>query len=203
MDKLLGYLDSLPNYLVYVALGLSSFVENLFPPVPGDTIVVFGAFLVGIGKLNLFWAYFSTTLGSLSGFMSLFWIGRYLGRRFFIERDYRFIKAKDIIKAEEWFRKYGYFLIGLNRFIPAIRSVISVAGGISGLSGTKVSILALLSCAVWNIIWTVLGYALGSNWEAFKAKMSAIMMRYNITILVLFCLFVVFLIIRRQYKSKK
>jgi membrane protein DedA with SNARE-associated domain len=203
MEIILEYLDSLPDYLIYVVMGVSAFVENLFPPIPGDTIVVFGAFLVGIGRLDLFWVYFSTTIGSLSGFMSLFWIGRYLGRRFFIERDYRFIKAKDIIKAEEWFRKYGYFLIVLNRFIPAIRSVISVAGGISGLSGTKVSILALLSCAGWNSIWTVLGYALGSNWEAFKTKMSAIMMRYNITILVFFCLFVLFLIIRRQYKRKK
>jgi membrane protein DedA with SNARE-associated domain len=203
MEIFLEYLDSLPDYLVYVSLGLSSFVENLFPPVPGDTIIVFGAFLVGIGRLDLFWVYFSTTLGSLSGFMSLFWIGRYLGRRFFIERDYRFIKAKDIIKAEEWFRKYGYFLIVLNRFIPAIRSVISVAGGISGLSGPKVSVLALLSCAVWNIIWTLLGYALGSNWDAFKTRMSAIMMRYNIAILVLFCMFVLFIIIRRQYKRKK
>ena len=186
-----------------MSLGLSAFVENLFPPIPGDTIIIFGAFLVGIGRLNLFWVYFSTTLGSLSGFMSLFWIGRYLGRRFFIERDYRFIKAENIIKAEDWFRKYGYFLIVLNRFIPAIRSVISVAGGISGLSGTKVSILALMSCAVWNIIWTLLGYALGSNWEAFKTSMSAIMMRYNIAILVLFCLFVLFIIIRRQFKRKK
>jgi len=203
MEIFLEYLDSLPDYLVYVSLGLSAFVENIFPPIPGDTIIVFGAFLVGIGRLNLFWVYFSTTLGSLSGFMSLFWIGRYLGRRFFIERDYRFIKAKDIIRAEDWFRKYGYFLIVLNRFIPAIRSVISVAVGISGLSGTKVSILALVSCAVWNILWTLLGYALGSNWEAFKTSMSAIMMRYNITILFFFCLFIIFIIIRRQYKRKK
>jgi membrane protein DedA with SNARE-associated domain len=203
MEIFLEYLDSLPDYLVYVSLGLSAFVENIFPPIPGDTIIVFGAFLVGIGRLNLFWVYFSTTLGSLSGFMSLFWIGRYLGRRFFIERDYRFIKAKDIIRAEDWFRKYGYFLIVLNRFIPAIRSVISVAVGISGLSGIKVSILALVSCAVWNILWTLLGYALGSNWEAFKTSMSAIMMRYNITILFFFCLFIIFIIIRRQYKRKK
>jgi len=203
MDIFLEYLDSLPDYLIYVLLGLSAFVENIFPPIPGDTIIVFGAFLVGIGRLDLFWVYFSTTLGSLSGFMSLFWVGRYLGRRFFIERDYRFIKAKDIIRAEDWFRKYGYFLIVLNRFIPAIRSVISVAVGISGLSGTKVSILALMSCAVWNIIWTLLGYALGSNWEAFKTSMSTIMMRYNITILFFFCVFILFIIIRRQYKRKK
>jgi len=203
MEIFLEYLDSLPDYLIYVLLGLSAFVENIFPPIPGDTIIVFGAFLVGIGRLDLFWVYFSTTLGSLSGFMSLFWVGRYLGRRFFIERDYRFIKAKDIIRAEDWFRKYGYFLIVLNRFIPAIRSVISVAVGISGLSGTKVSILALMSCAVWNIIWTLLGYALGSNWEAFKTSMSTIMMRYNITILFFFCVFILFIIIRRQYKRKK
>lgn len=203
MDVFINYLKSLPDYLIYIFLGLSAFVENVFPPIPGDTITAFGAFLVGIGRLNFFGVYISTTLGSLLGFMSLFWIGGYLGRRFFIEKDYRFFSAKDIVKAEGWFRKYGYFLIALNRFFPGIRSVISIAGGISGLNVTRVIILALLSCGVWNILWIMLGYMLGTNWDTFEAKMSGILVRYNMTILVLFVLFISIIIIRKKYRRKK
>jgi len=102
IETFLEYLQTLPDELVYILLGLSAFVENIFPPIPGDTITAFGALLVGIGKLSFFWVYFSTTLGSLLGFLFLFWVGRYLGRRFFVKKNYRFLKANDMIKAEEW-----------------------------------------------------------------------------------------------------
>lgn len=203
MNEFLNYLHSLPDDLIYLFLGLSAFVENVFPPIPGDTIMAFGAFLVGIGRLDFLWVFISTTLGSLLGFMSLFWIGGYLGRHFFIEKDYRFFKAKDIIKAEDWFRKYGYFLIALNRFFPGIRSVISIAGGISGLKVTGVMFLALISCGVWNILWIMLGYILGTKWEAFEAKMSGILVKYNVAILIVFGLTIAMIIIRKKCRGKR
>ena len=117
--------------------------------------------------------------------MFLFWIGSLLGRRFFIERDYRFFKARDIVRAEEWFRKYGYFLILLNRFFPGIRSVISIAGGISQLRVLRVTLLALISASIWNLIWIALGYSIGTNWDVVKEKMAQLMFNYNLTILIL------------------
>ena len=202
-ESFLNYLNTLPDIHIYLLLGLSAYVENVFPPIPGDTITAFGAFLVGIGKLNFFGVYISTTLGSLLGFMSLFWVGSYLGRRFFLEKDYRFFKTKDIIKAEEWFRKYGYFLVAFNRFLPGVRSVISVAGGISRLKAIQVALLALLSCGVWNLVWIFAGYVLGSHWESVRSGVSAIMVRYNITILILFCLVIVGYIIRKRFRKVK
>lgn len=203
VDTFLNYLYSLPDHFIYLLLGVSAFVENICPPIPGDTITAFGAFLVGVGRLDFYGVYVSTTLGSLLGFMSLFWIGSYLGRRFFIERDYRFFKAEDIIKTEEWYRKYGYFLIAFNRFLPGIRSVISVAGGISRLKPIWVAILALLSCAVWNLIWIFMGYVLGTNWETVKTKMSAIMVRYNIAVIVFLALVVLILIMRKKLRRER
>ena len=145
LDKLLDFISSLPDSLIYISLGLSAFVENIFPPIPGDTVTAFGAFLVGAKRLHFLGVYMSTTVGSLSGFMFLFWVGGLLGRRFFVEKDYWFFKAKDIVRAEEWFRRFGYVLVLLNRFFPGIRSVISIAGGISGLRVLVVALLALIS----------------------------------------------------------
>jgi len=203
MEAFIHYLQSLPNTLIYVSLGLSAFVENVFPPAPGDTITAFGAFLVGIGRLDFFWVCFSTTLGSLLGFMALFLIGSYLGKRYFIQRDFRFFKANDILKAEEWFRRYGYLLVLLNRFLPGVRSVISVSGGISGLKATPVALLALISSAVWNSIWILLGFVLGSNWELFKSNISSLMRNYSLIILGFFLLFILFLVLMRYYRRKR
>ena len=198
----LNYLHSLPDALIYLLLGLSAYVENIFPPIPGDTITAFGAFLVGIGRLDFFGVYVCTTLGSLLGFMTLFWLGLYLGRRFFMEKDYRFFKAKDIVKAEAWYRKYGYLLVAFNRFLPGIRSVISLAGGLSRLRIMTVALLAFLSCAVWNLIWILMGYMLGTNWEVFEARITAILTRYNIIVLVLFTLVIVFFVVRKKYRKE-
>ena len=201
-ETFLNYLHSLPDALIYLLLGLSAYVENIFPPIPGDTITAFGAFLVGIGRLDFFGVYICTTLGSLLGFMTLFWLGLYMGRRFFLEKDYRFFKAKDIVRAEAWYRKYGYLLVAFNRFLPGIRSVISLAGGLSRLKVMSVALLALLSCAVWNLIWILLGYVLGTNWEVFEARITAILTGYNIVVLALFALVIIFFVIRRKYRKE-
>jgi len=196
LDAFLNFLNSLPDYLIYLLLGLSAFVENVFPPVPGDTVTAFGAFLVGTHKLNFFGVYLATTLGSLAGFMSLFWIGTFLGRRFFLERDFLFFKAEKIIRAEEWFRRFGYLIILFNRFFPGIRSVISIAAGITKLRPLSVAFLALVSCSLWNLIWIVSGYMLGSNWTIVRDRLDLIMARYNLTVFIITGLIVLFLVLK-------
>jgi membrane protein DedA with SNARE-associated domain len=203
LDGFLALLNSLPDSLIYLILGLSAFVENVFPPIPGDTITAFGAFLVGTKRLHFFGVYVSTTLGSLFGFMFLFWVGRSLGRRFFVERDYRFFRAQDILRAETWFHRYGYYLILLNRFFPGIRSVISIVGGMSKLKMLKAAVLALVSACAWNLIWISLGYVLGSNWEIVKDKMAHILFRYNVAIFTLMGLVILVFLAKKMMSKRK
>ncbi len=206
LDRFFRLFDTLPDALLYFLLGLSAFVENIFPPIPGDTITAFGAFLVGTGRLSFMGVYVSTTLGSLAGFMTLFWIGALLGRKYFIEKDYRLFSADSIVQAEKWFRKYGYFLILLNRFFPGIRSIISLAGGISSLGTLRVSLLALISAGVWNLIWIAVGYSLGNNWEMVEERMGRLLFEYNISFFALLSVVALVLllrIIRKRRRAKK
>ena len=203
LDRFFNLLDTLPNSLLYILLGLSAFVENIFPPIPGDTITAFGAFLVGTHRLDFMGVYLSTTLGSLAGFMSLFWIGNLLGRKFFIDKDYRLFSAQNILQAEHWFRRYGYFLILFNRFFPGVRSIISLAGGISRLGVFRVALLALVSAGAWNLIWIAIGYSLGNNWETVKGKMGHILFQYNFAFLILAALVVLIFLFRMLRKKRK
>ena len=203
LNAFLEWVSALPGPLIYGILGLSAFIENIFPPVPGDTVTAFGAFLVGAKHLSFAGVYVSTTLGSLLGFMCLFWIGRLLGRRFFMEEDLWVFKAEDLVRAEAWFKKYGYFLVLMNRFLPGIRSVISVSGGISNLRAWRVGLLALVSASAWNLIWIVLGYVLGNNWAKAKDHLSHIMGRYNAAVLALLGLCVLYVVFRWWMKKRK
>jgi membrane protein DedA with SNARE-associated domain len=203
LDRFFDLLETLPDLLLYLALGLSAFVENVFPPIPGDTITAFGAFLVGTGRLAFLGVYLSTVLGSVLGFLCLFWLGRVFGRRFFIERDSRFYKARDIIRAEEWFFRHGYLLILLNRYLPGIRSVISIVGGISGLHALKVLWLAMISAGTWNLIWIWAGFMLGSNWEIVSRRMTYVLGRYNMAVFCLLGFLGLYLLVRRALRKRR
>ncbi len=180
LDKLLEILLPQSDLFLYIFLFLSAIVENLFPPIPGDTITAFGAFLVGTGRLNYALVFISTSAGSVIGFMLLFYLGRYLEREFFLQKDYKYFSVQSIIAAEKWFDKYGFLVILGNRFLPGVRSVISIVSGISNLSPIKVFSLALISSAVWNFIWIQAGFMLGNNWDVVKKNFAAILSKYNL-----------------------
>ncbi|MFO7461118.1 MAG: DedA family protein [Desulfatiglandales bacterium] len=201
MEKLLDTIADLPDLLVYFILAVSAFVENLVPPIPGDTITAFGAFLDGTGRLSFFGVFLSTTVGSLLGFLTLFWGSRYLGRRFFFQKDYRFFRAKDILRAEAWFIRYGYLLIALNRFLPGVRSAVSLAAGFSGLKPAWVAPLALLSCALWNLVWILGGQTLGTHWELVQSRFSTLMWRYNLMVGIFLALFLFVWLVRKRARN--
>ena len=200
MEYLLDHLEKLPAFLIYLVLGLGAFLENIFPPAPGDMIVAFGAFLVGTERLGFVGVFLSTTMGSLLGFMVLFWLGGYLGRRFFIEQDFFFFKKENIIRTGNWFKKYRYFIVTFNRFFPGVRSVISIACGIYKLDRIKVFFLAFLSASVWNLIWMAIGYTLGSNWEMVEKELKTIFARYNFVVLSLLVVLLLYVLLRKNKK---
>lgn len=177
-----NFIANLPQneFVLYLLLFVSAVLENLIPPVPGDTITVLGAFFVGKGILSFPVVYAVTTLGSTCGFMILFYIGYFLEREFFMKLDFPLFSAKSIVSAEKWFEKYGYYVVLGNRFIPGIRSVVSLAAGITILRPQRVFLFALASAATWNFIWIYIGYTLGNNWEQVREKFTVIIGSYNI-----------------------
>ncbi|MBN2159125.1 MAG: DedA family protein [Spirochaetes bacterium] len=181
LNEIIASLMPRSDTILYLFLFLSALVENLVPPIPGDTILAFGAFLVGTGRLNYLLVYISTTTGSVAGFLLLVLVGRLLEREFFMKKNYRFFSAQSIASAEQWFSKYGYFVILVNRFLPGIRSVISLVSGIARLNLVYIFFLALASASVWNLIWIQAGYLLGNNWDLVKEKIGGIIKTYNIT----------------------
>ncbi|MDY6934392.1 MAG: DedA family protein [Spirochaetota bacterium] len=202
LNRILEFILPANDLIIYLFLFLSAIIENLFPPIPGDTITVFGAFLVGTGRLDYLLVYLTTTIGSVIGFMILFIIGKSIGRDYFHNKDYKFFSEKNINAAEGWFLKYGYLVVLGNRFLPGIRSVISIVSGFSKLKTIKVSLYALISSSIWNLIWIHTGFLLGDNWEIVRGKIGKILNNYNIviTIFIIIIIIVIILIYKRRNK---
>jgi membrane protein DedA with SNARE-associated domain len=166
LDSLTDFFVTLSPGWLFLALFVSSYIENIVPPIPGDTVTVFAAYLVGRSQARLAEVLLSTTAGSIAGFMTLYALGRRLGPDYFVRRNYRLLPAEKFKKTGEWFRRYGLWVVLLNRFFSGIRSIISVVTGIYRLPWPHVLALSGIGCAVWNGLLIFAGYELGSNWKA-------------------------------------
>ncbi len=162
------FTEQVAQYGIWWAYGflfLSAIVENLFPPVPGDTVTLLGAYFVGRGQLDFIGVLVSTTLGSVVGFMALFMIAYKLEWAWFEKRNWKWMQRSQIEKVESWFQKYGYGIILANRFLSGVRSVISISAGLSKLNIGLVILYATISAAIWNAIIIYAGAFIGESWE--------------------------------------
>lgn len=175
LDALLGIIEQAPPLLVYITIFLASYIENIFPPIPGDTILIFGAYLVGRGNLPFSVALITTLFGSVLGFMTLYGVGLKFGRGVMYSKQQTWFSPQSLKRVEQLFERWGYGVVLINRFMAGLRSVIGLFAGIGKLSVWKVIVLAFLSSLFWNgtLIW--LGSSIGENWELIGTYLK----RYN------------------------
>ena len=197
-EQLIDALNRLPNGYIYFFLFINAFTEYLFPPFPGDAIMIFGAYLVGTGKLNLLAVYWVSTLGSLTGFLVLFSFGKQYGRDFFLRKNYRFLSREMIVRIEEWFQRYGVGLIAANRFFSGVRSAIALFAGIANMNVRVAALAALTSSMLWNALLMSGGYLLGKNWSF----VLSILKRYNQAILALLVLLLLCYLWKRRPRKR-
>ncbi|WP_456408530.1 DedA family protein [Caldithrix abyssi] len=200
LESLSEFFNQLNPWLAYTLLFVSAFVENVFPPIPGDTVTVIGAYLVSTGKLHFWGVYVSTTLGSVVGFFAMYVIGLRVGTRILESKLLqKFFSVEKSDKVKAWFAKYGYWVIAANRFLSGTRSVISLFAGFFALRWLPVVLLSLLSAAVWNGLLIYGGYLLGVNWE----KIVYLIHQYNKFVLIISVLVIILVILLRVVRRRK
>lgn len=197
MEGILDFISGTNLFWIYTFLFFGSYVENLLPPVPGDTVVVFGAYLVGIGTLRFDLALLTTTLGSIAGFMTMYGIGVIFGRKIVDSARWSFFSSREFEKIESWFEKYGYKIVAANRFFSGARALVSLFAGVAKLNIKKVFTLALVSCILWNTILVYAGSKVGENWES----ITDIISKYNIVMIAILASLLI-IVSYRWYKRK-
>jgi len=162
-EDILNTISGFTPFWIYVTLFIFAFIENVFPPSPSDLVVVVGGSLVSTGVISFIPTLILTTIGSMIGFMVLFYFGSTVDKKIIHSGKFKYIPVDAIEKVEGWFKKYGYWVIAVNRFFPGTRSVISFFSGMSMLNVRKTVILASISALLWNAIIIYLGYVFGNN----------------------------------------
>ena len=194
----------------YIGVFLLIAIENIFPPIPSEVILVFGGFMTTYTSLNIPIMIVAATLGSLLGAIVLYYIGKIFNK----ERLKRIIsgkigkvlrlKASDIEKADKWFDTKGNKTVFFCRFIPIVRSLISIPAGMSEMPMQKFLIYTILGSLIWNTVLIVVGSIVGDKWETIVGYLDNFS---NVILIILVIIFVVamyyWFVIRKKKQNKK
>jgi membrane protein DedA with SNARE-associated domain len=189
------------SIFAYVILFFSALIENVFPPIPGDTVTLIGAYFVGRGTLSFGGVLAATSLGSVAGFMLLYYAAVYFRGFILDESRNKWIDSSKIERVNKLFAKYGYGIILANRFLSGIRSMISISAGIANLNTVYVAVFATISALVWNGIIIYLGAFIGRSWQEIQQFINT----YNKIVVSLLIVIAIFFIVKwaiKRYKRK-
>ena len=200
------FVISIMNQFGYFGIFFLIFIENICPPIPSEVVLLFGGFMTTYSKLNLFGMIIFSTLGSTVGAIVLYYIGKILNK----ERLKKIVsgkigkvlrlKASDIEKADKWFDAKGNKTVFFCRFIPVVRSLISIPAGMSEMIMSKFLIYTITGSLIWNTVLLFVGSKVGENWK----KIEQVMSQYShIILIILIIAFIGFVIYHFSKKKKK
>jgi membrane protein DedA with SNARE-associated domain len=150
--------------LAYTFFFLNSVLQVLFPPYPGDSVVIFQGYLSSKGLLSTPLLFLSTYTGAFSSSVFLYLISHRLGEKLV---EGRFVKkyfdTKKIYKLENWFNKYGAIAIVINKFIPGIGSLTLIGAGLFKLKALPAVISIGAASLLHNMVLFMAGRLTGNN----------------------------------------
>ena len=154
----------------YFGVAFLIMIENLFPPIPSEVILTFGGFMTTTTDLNIPLMIVAATIGAVVGAAILYGVGTLLD----VERLDKIVDKygnilrithADIHKADSWFDRYGFWTVFFCRFVPLIRSLISLPAGMANMNFGLFLLFTTVGTVIWNTVLIYLGAAVGSQWE--------------------------------------
>ena len=146
-------------------------LENIIPPIPSEVILSFSGFISKYANLNLLLIIISSTLGSIIGALILYYLAYFIGLKLLDFKFFRIcgLKSEKVKKSINHFKTNGKKSIFFGRFVPIIRSFISIPAGLSKMDIKLFVILTTIGSLIWNTIFIFIGYFLKDKWEIITA----------------------------------
>jgi len=163
----LGFIEWCLENLNYWTITLLMAIESSFIPFPSEVVVPPAAYkAAATGELNVWLVILFATLGALIGalinyFLAL-WLGKPIVYKFANSRvgHMCLLDEQKVVKAEQFFIRYGVAATLVGRLVPAVRQLISIPAGLAKMNIAKFALFTAIGAGVWNGVLAALGYFL-------------------------------------------
>ena len=177
VDKLGEITTAIFQALGYPGLFLVLVIENVFPPIPSEIVLPLAGALAAQGHFVLPLVILVSGLGATAGAIILYWFGAWArshgGRGLVLAVGrYAFLSDGDLAKAEYWFARYQVAAVLTGRFVPIVRSIVSIPAGYNGMPMAQFLPLTFVGATGWCAILATAGWVLGDNWESVRPLLS-------------------------------
>ena len=178
------------------------FIENIFPPIPSEAVLGIGGLFISTTKLTFISVLFAATLGSVSGAVVLYYIGKYINspkvRNVFIGKDKILRVDQDSLgKIKKIYTKYQKISVFFFRMVPVFRSIISIPAGMFNMNLIEFVILTTLGSTIWNALIIFAGMKLGENWKDIEVFIKD----YTLIILGIVVIFLIVYFVKKKNKE--
>lgn len=158
--------------------------------VPAEIVLPLAGFWVSEGEFNYWLMVVAGTVGGTIGPLTLYAVGRFGGRPLVLKYGKFFlINEKQVDVADRFFAKYGAGVAFFGRFMPVVRTAISVPCGMTKVNVWKFTLYTFFAMLPITALYVYLGMKLGENWEQAGALFSQYLQPFVIAIAVLAVLY--------------
>ncbi|MEO7182373.1 MAG: DedA family protein [Gemmatimonadaceae bacterium] len=166
LDSFVAWLTHIPLGALYLLMALFAAVENVFPPVPADTVVALGSWLAARGQGSAFWAFLATWIGNVAGAGAMYAMGRRHGAGWMRRKFPALADEKSEQRLRDLHRRYGAAAVMLSRFIPGVRAIVPPFAGALKLSPVSTMLSIGAASAIWYGLVSYLAFRAGADWSA-------------------------------------
>lgn len=201
-----NFVINIMNKYGYLGILFLITIENVFPPIPSEVILTLGGFMTSKDGINmsLFGVIMYSTFGSMLGAIILYYVGYIFNK----DRLLKIVRSKigrilclkesDIVKSDNSFNKNGDLTVLYCRFIPIVRSLISIPAGVNKMKLSIFLLYTFVGSLIWNTVLVSLGKLVGENYMVVAGVFS----KYSKIILILLICLIVYKIIKKIRKDK-
>jgi len=130
---------------------------------PGDSLLFTTGLLITSNQMDfpLWGAIALICLAAILGDQAGYMFGKKVGPSLFNRPDSRLFKQENVVKAHEFFEKYGPKSLVLARFVPIVRTFTPIIAGVSGMKYRSFLTFNVVGGVLWGAGVTLLGSWLG------------------------------------------
>src|SRR5205807_2580241 len=100
------------------------------------------------------------SLAAIAGNLAGYWIGRAAGPAVFRRPDSRLFRPEYVARTTAFFLKYGGGAIVIARFVPIVRTFITVMAGVARMDARAFAAWSVVGGVLWGTGVTLLGHAM-------------------------------------------
>ena len=142
-------------------------LESASAPIPSEVFLPFAGYLVFLGSMNYAVAVAVCTIAGVLGALADYYLALLVGRPFFDSLLSGVgVKPASIDGAERWMNERGAWAVFLARFVPGLRSIISIPAGLLEMRLRTFVVLTLLGSLIWSAALIYLGLSAGVLWSS-------------------------------------